>query len=140
MVESRSDTQTPGSRAGEESMPHIYYNVILSVLTSTDPGTNVPLPVTVAAKHYDWTYTVTYPGHHSDPAAKAEFPPHSIPWTDADSDNPLHSIPLAELTRPDPILFYAEIPLFEDELHDNGSSNLLVRIVCLPNPMIFLSF
>lgn len=26
-------------------------------------------------------------------------------------------------------MFYAEIPLFEDELHDNGSSHLLVRIV-----------
>jgi hypothetical protein len=36
---------------------------------------------------------------------------------------------MAELTRQDPILFYAEIPLFEDELHDNGSSNLLIRIV-----------
>lgn len=47
----------------------------------------------------------------------------------ADPNNPYHSIPMAELTRPDPILFYAEIPLFEDELHDNGSSNLLVRIV-----------
>jgi hypothetical protein len=38
---------------------------------------------------------------------------------------------MAELTRPDPILFYAEIPLFEDELHDNGGCNLLVRIVRL---------
>lgn len=38
---------------------------------------------------------------------------------------------MAELTRQDPILFYAEIPLFEDELHDNGSSDLLVRIVGL---------
>ena len=38
---------------------------------------------------------------------------------------------MAELTRQDPILFYAEIPLFEDELHDNGSSDLLVRIVCV---------
>jgi type 2A phosphatase activator TIP41 len=103
------------------------------VLSSTDPGTNLPLPVTVAAKHYDWTYTVTYPGHHSDIAAEIESPPDSmIPWTDADPENPSHSIPLAELTRPDPILFYAEIPLFEDELHDNGSSNLLVRIVRLP--------
>lgn len=36
---------------------------------------------------------------------------------------------MAELTRQDPILFYAEIPLFEDELHDNGSSDLLIRIV-----------
>ena len=52
-------------------------------------------------------------------------------WKGADPDNCAHEIPLAELTRPDPILFYAEIPLYEDELHDNGSSNLLVRIVSL---------
>jgi type 2A phosphatase activator TIP41 len=36
---------------------------------------------------------------------------------------------LAELSRQDPILFYAEVPLFEDELHDNGASSLIVRIV-----------
>ena len=50
-------------------------------------------------------------------------------WIDADPNDPAHTIPLSELTRPDPILFYAEVPLFEDELHDNGSSQLLVRIV-----------
>lgn len=43
---------------------------------------------------------------------------------------------MAELTRQDPIMFYAEIPLFEDELHDNGSSILLVRIVCIPPPFL----
>lgn len=122
----------PGLRAGKGFILHVFHNVILSVLPSTDPGTNLPLPVTVAAKHYDWTYTVTYPGHHSDITSEIESPTHSILWSDANSENPLHSIPLAELTRPDPILFYAEIPLFEDELHDNGSSGLLVRIVRLP--------
>ena len=45
---------------------------------------------------------------------------------------------MAELTRQDPILFYAEIPLFEDELHDNGSSDLLVRIVCFTSVSISL--
>lgn len=45
---------------------------------------------------------------------------------------------MAELTRQDPILFYAEIPLFEDELHDNGSSDLLIRIVCVMRVPIFL--
>lgn len=34
-----------------------------------------------------------------------------------------------ELARHDPILFYAQTLLFEDELHDNGSSSLLVRLV-----------
>lgn len=105
----------------------------------TDPGTNLPLPVTVAAKHYDWTYTMTYPGHHLDSAPGTDSPSSSIQWIDADQDNPSHSIPLSELTRPDPILFYAEIPLFEDELHDNGSSNLLVRIRVMPTCIFILS-
>lgn len=52
-------------------------------------------------------------------------------WQPADASNPEHGIPLTELQRPDPILFYAEIPLFEDELHDNGASTILVRIVSL---------
>lgn len=78
------------------------------------------MPRTVTTKPYDWTYTTIYPGHRVS---------SDIAWQDANPDNPSHTIPLAELTRQDPILFYAEIPLFEDELHDNGSSSLLVRIV-----------
>ena len=77
------------------------------------------MPQTVA-KPYDWTYTTTYPGHSSGK------------WIAADPEDPSQAIPIAELTRPDPILFYAEIPLFEDELHDNGSSSVLVRIVRSP--------
>jgi type 2A phosphatase activator TIP41 len=93
------------------------------------------MPKTVPTKPYDWTYTTTYAGHpssHSEDNSPLHFSRLSkstIPWTPADPDNLSHSIPMAELTRPDPILFYAEIPLFEDELHDNGSSSLLVRIV-----------
>lgn len=80
------------------------------------------MPKTVPTKPYDWTYTTTYAGHSSS---------SSPSWKPANPANPAHAIPLAELTRPDPILFYAEVPLFEDELHDNGSSGLLVRIVSL---------
>lgn len=96
------------------------------------------MPATVLAKPYDWTYTTTYPGHEIEPneladiSAKTSPPPllqAVIPWKPADPENPSNAIPLAELSRPDPILFYAEVPLFEDELHDNGASSLLVRIV-----------
>lgn len=90
------------------------------ISSSTGPSPSLPMPKTVPAKEYDWTYTTTYTGHE---VADAK------PWSLADPENPSHTIQMAELTRPDPILFYAEIPLFEDELHDNGSSNLLVRIV-----------
>jgi len=33
------------------------------------------------------------------------------------------------LKRPDPILFYDELILFEDELADNGAAQLTCRIV-----------
>lgn len=105
------------------------------------------MPETVPTKFYDWTYTTTYPGHQiTDPASPSgsvlstdedyEPPPPPVnpdvvDWRTADPANSAHTIPMAELTRQDPILFYAEIPLFEDELHDNGSSALLVRIVSL---------
>lgn len=105
----------------------------------TDPFSTTPMPMTVPTKPYDWTYTTTYTGHETvlDPdvdIAASSSPPEpsddsKIGWIDADPEDPTQIIPLAELSRPDPILFYAEIPLFEDELHDNGSSSLLVRIV-----------
>lgn len=81
------------------------------------------MPGFVSTKPYDWTYTTTYCGHEDTPTPAQ--------WKPADPEDPSHAIPLAELSRQDPILFYAEIPLFEDELHDNGSSAVLVRIVRL---------
>jgi hypothetical protein len=84
------------------------------------------MPKTVPTKPYDWTYTTTYPGHEDDAPSASRSAPL---WRPAETGNSSHTIPYAELSRPDPILFYAEIPLFEDELHDNGSSNLLVKIV-----------
>lgn len=108
--------------------------VVLTLSCRTEPNSQLPMPKTAPTKPYDWTYTTTYTGHPSS-HTEDDSPIYSprrlepVPWSVADPDNLAHEIPLAELTRQDPILFYAEIPLFEDELHDNGSSNLLVRIV-----------
>ncbi|TFK25952.1 type 2A phosphatase activator TIP41 [Coprinopsis marcescibilis] len=98
----------------------------------TDSGTDFVVPKTVA-KPYDWTYTTTYPGHESMVEGRNDK------WISADPEDSSQAIPMAELTRPDPILFYAEIPLFEDELHDNGSSSLLVRIRVMPTCIFILS-
>jgi hypothetical protein len=50
----------------------------------------------------------------------------------AQPDHP--GIPLSRLARQDePILFFDEVTLFEDELHDNGVANLTVRIVSFPS-------
>lgn len=117
--------QPNGYRAGANSIsPTVYVDSNLW-LNRTDPGSPFAMPKTVATKPYDWTYTTTYPGHQSIVEGRTEK------WVAADPEDKSQSIPIEELTRPDPILFYAEIPLFEDELHDNGSSISLVRIVRL---------
>ncbi|KAF8339041.1 TIP41-like family-domain-containing protein [Cantharellus anzutake] len=89
-----------------------------------------PMPPTVQAKPFDWTFTTTYPGHIS----KGEFK-----FNPGDPENVLHRIPTEELSRPDPILFYSEIPLFEDELHDNGCAFLLTRVRVMPTSFFILS-
>ncbi|RSH78237.1 uncharacterized protein EHS24_002701 [Apiotrichum porosum] len=54
-----------------------------------------------------------------------------------------HEIPLALLARQDPvldrILFYDDVALFEDELHDNGESILNARIRVMPHSFFILS-
>ncbi|KAK7062107.1 TIP41-like family-domain-containing protein [Favolaschia claudopus] len=125
----------------------------------TNADSSLPMPKTVPTKPYDWTYTTTYAGHSgvwtppeddTDTGSEAgsrpvtpiqvnDEPPRPWSWEPADADDPAHTIPLAELTRPDPILFYAEVPLFEDELHDNGSSNVLVRIRVMPTCIFLLA-
>ena len=90
------------------------------------------MPETVETKPYDWTYTTTYSGHTS-PSGGA-----SISWQPADPSNASHTIPLAELTRRDPILYYAQTTLFEDELHDNGSSSVLARVRVMPGCLFAL--
>ncbi|THH19896.1 hypothetical protein EW146_g1334 [Bondarzewia mesenterica] len=99
----------------------------------TDPNSQLPLPKTVPTKPYDWTYTTTYAGH----AVTASI--NEPVWQKQDLESTAHNIPIDELKRPDPILFYAEIPLFEDELHDNGSSHLVVRIRVMPACIFILS-
>ena len=40
------------------------------------------------------------------------------------------------ITRQDPILWYDQVQLFEDELHDNGVSTISVKVRVMP--MFFL--
>jgi type 2A phosphatase activator TIP41 len=83
------------------------------------------MPEMVTTKAYDWTYTMTYAGSLDGTGSG------NAQWTPSDPSVPHYSIPIAELSRPDPILLYAEIPLFDDEPRGNGASHLLVCIVGL---------
>ncbi|KIJ37389.1 hypothetical protein M422DRAFT_178102 [Sphaerobolus stellatus SS14] len=96
-----------------------------------DPDASSPFPQTSPTKPYDWTYTSMYPGHVTS-GEKFNFVP-------ADPESPRHAIPIAELTRQDPILFYAEVPLYEDELHDNGMSQVTVRVRVMPGAFFLLA-
>lgn len=65
-----------------------------------------------SVKPYDWTYSTAYKGT----VRLAKFVPAA------------GELPLAKLLRPDPILFFDELVLFEDELGDNGISMLSTKI------------
>lgn len=47
-------------------------------------------------------------------------------------------IDLEKLKRQEPILFYDELTLYEDELADNGISNLTLKIRCMPSGFFIL--
>jgi type 2A phosphatase activator TIP41 len=69
--------------------------------------------ITKVIKPYDWTYTTHYKGS----VEKGEFGPTQ------------QQIDTEKLLRKDPILFYNDVILYEDELGDNGCAFLNVRVV-----------
>jgi type 2A phosphatase activator TIP41 len=48
-------------------------------------------------------------------------------------------LPLDKLRRPDPILFFDEVDLYEDELGDNGMSLLSIKVRVMPARLLLLS-
>lgn len=74
-------------------------------------------------KPFDWSYSTDYKGTCS---SEPSFEP---------TDNP---IPLALLKRPDPILFFDDVVLYEDELADNGISMLSCKIRVMPARLLLL--
>jgi len=74
-------------------------------------------------KPYDWTYTTPYRGTlHPDTLSPSK-----------------DELPLDKLRRPDPILFFDEVDLYEDELGDNGMSLLSIKIRVMPARLLLLS-
>jgi len=75
-------------------------------------------------KPFDWTYTTLHPGTTTCSSAEST----KLEWKKAPPTHP--GIPLALLARTDiPILFFDEVPLFEDELGDNGIADVTIRVV-----------
>ncbi|PKY05326.1 TIP41-domain-containing protein [Aspergillus campestris IBT 28561] len=75
-------------------------------------------------KPFDWSYSTDYTGTVSRNARDFE------PTTQA--------IPIELLKRPDPILFFDEVILYEDELADNGIAMLSCKIRVMPDRLLLL--
>ncbi|CAI6337130.1 unnamed protein product [Periconia digitata] len=74
-------------------------------------------------KPFDWSYSTDYKG--TTPTNPA-FQPTETP------------IPLALLRRPDPIQFFDDVVLYEDELADNGIAMLSCKIRVMPARLLLL--
>lgn len=77
-----------------------------------ETATKKSAPELESVKPYDWTYSTNYKGTLHE----AEFEATET------------EIPVKKLLRPDPILFFDESILFEDELGDNGISMLSTKV------------
>lgn len=77
-------------------------------------------------KPFDWSYT---PQDY-----RGELAPNSVPFKDTNAQ-----IPLELLKRPDPILFFDDVILYEDELADNGIAMLSVKLRVMPARLLLLS-
>ncbi|KAJ9621070.1 Tap42 interacting protein [Knufia peltigerae] len=75
-------------------------------------------------KPFDWSYTTDY---------KGDLAPESPRFKEG--SNP---IPLELLKRPDPILFFDDVILYEDELADNGITMLSCKIRVMPARLLLL--
>ncbi|KAI9373141.1 TIP41-like family-domain-containing protein [Aspergillus egyptiacus] len=77
-------------------------------------------------KPFDWSYTTDYKGTVLSTQGH-NFEETSTP------------IPIELLKRPDPILFFDEVILYEDELADNGITMLSCKIRVMPGRLLLLS-
>jgi len=72
------------------------------------------------AEPWDWTYSTYHKGKVTNGEKNVKI------------ERTADKIDLERLKRPDPILFYDELILFEDELADNGISQLSIKLRVMP--------
>ena len=78
---------------------------------------------------YDWTYTTEYQGSIEQYKSQGE----GIEWINCSVDSPCvvkstdEKIDFEKLKEREPILWFDEVTLFEDELHDNGVSRMTIK-------------
>jgi type 2A phosphatase activator TIP41 len=79
-------------------------------------------------KPFDWTYTTSYIGEENSGSEDLKL-----------CEDKGVIIPVDKLKLPDPILFFDDVCLYEDELGDNGIVNLSIKVRVMPERMLLLS-
>jgi len=82
-------------------------------------------------KSFDWTYSTPYSGSIIKNGQNFTIEKGSF------VQETTETIDIEKLKRPDPILFFDDVFLFEDELADNGTSMLSIKIRIM-NDSVFL--
>lgn len=80
--------------------------------------------ITEVVKPFDWSYSTDYKG--TVQTTSPNFEPSTKP------------IPLELLKRPDPILFFDEVMLYEDEMADNGITLYSCKVRVMPQRLLLL--
>lgn len=80
--------------------------------------------ITEIVKPFDWSYSTDYKGTTNSRTLMFE--------------RSVSPIPLELLKRPDPILFFDEVMLYEDEMADNGITLLSCKIRVMPARLLLL--
>ena len=80
--------------------------------------------ITDVVKPFDWSYSTDYKGTLRPTTAEFQA-----------SDKP---IPLELLKQPDPIIFFDEVMLYEDEMADNGITLLSCKLRVMPARLLLL--
>ncbi|WFD31460.1 Tap42 interacting protein [Malassezia sp. CBS 17886] len=125
------------------------HDVLQSTQPVRDQSTRTdgpPSGAIASAKQYDWTYSSTWPGTAGCTAAVPLFGAEETACGDWDAafhrgtDPARDRIPVERLGpgSGQPILFYDDVVLYEDELGDNGSSMLNVKVRVMPNEFLVL--
>lgn len=83
-------------------------------------------------KHYDWTYTTEYKGTIHTKEKSGENDKYIFQKDDS------LELPIEKLSRPDPILYFDDMILYEDELADNGISLLTCKIRVMNERLLLL--
>lgn len=107
-------------KAPSQAKVHYSHNWISSKTGSTDA--TVTSPEAFKVYEYDWTFTTAYKGtlQNTTPVKTDE------------------KIDIEKLKKPDPILYFNELHLFEDELADNGIALSSVKMRVMPSCFFIL--